>query len=243
MSFEPPIPISIDFFKYYVTDIEAYLRGTDFLVRGKEYPPKYYETSKGEKIVIRQATVDEADVILQPLKEIMDLGFDKDFYHLVAARTYSEILAWKQRRVKDHVALVAVHGNELQALVNFRLWNEKLAISLHTITFRRKERLGIVSYTAKVEHAFEVLGVDEWWATFESPFGFRMGFRLVHGMKPYPEYQHELGGGRVFYITRRDWDAYVKAKVEKYLGSRPVPEDLYKESLNLKPPERLEIEL
>lgn len=124
------------------------------------------------------------------------MKFDKDFYHLVAARTYNEILAWKQRRIKDHVALVAVDGNELVAIVNYRLWDERRAISLHTITFRRKERLGIVSYTAKVEHAFDILGVEEWWATFESPFGFRMGFRLVHSTKPYPEVQHELGRGK-----------------------------------------------
>lgn len=56
------------YFRYHVKDIEPFLRGTEFLVTGKEkeYPPKYYETSKGEKIVIRQARRKGADILLDP---------------------------------------------------------------------------------------------------------------------------------------------------------------------------------
>lgn len=89
MSFKPPIPISIDVFRYHVKDIEPLLRGTEFLVTGKEkeYPQKYYETGKGEKIVVRRARREEVDILLDPLKHIINIKFDKDFYHLIVART------------------------------------------------------------------------------------------------------------------------------------------------------------
>ncbi|MEB3779109.1 MAG: hypothetical protein GSR85_02590 [Desulfurococcales archaeon] len=247
MEIKPPVPISVDHLKFRVDDIEYYLHSSEALVSGKEYPPKLFVTPDGDKIVFRQASRDEADILLKPLKQIIDMQFDKDLYHLVAARTYAEILAWKQHRYKDEYVIVGVDVTgdeaELVGIWNARMWDENLTISLHSITFRRKRRVGLTGYIAKMEHAFDYLGAKEWWATFESPFGFRMGFYLRHLTKPYPQYQHELGGSIVFYVTKDIWDSILKPKFKAYLGERPVPEDLLEKSKKLIPPKKLEIEL
>jgi hypothetical protein len=102
----------------------------------------------------------------------------------------------------------------------------------------------VILYLSKIEHAFDVVGVSEWWATFESPFGFRLGFRFQHVTKPWPEMQHELGGARIFYINRQQWEQYVKpfAKEKNWMGTRPVPAEMLKATRPLKPTRKIEIE-
>ena len=243
---KPPVPISFDKFSFRVEEIEEFLRGAPPDPRfQKPYPPKIYRLKGGEPVIIRPATKDEAPAILQTLKQLIDDKYDKDFYHLVGVRTYSEILAWRQRRLKDGYVMVGVNGDgELMGLVNHRFWDEDVAVSLHTIVFKRAERLGLVLYLSKIEHAFDVVGVNEWWATFESPFGFRMGFRFNHVTKPWPDVQHELGGSRVYYINRDQWERVVKpfATENGWMGERPVPEDVLEGTKPLKPTRKLEIE-
>ncbi|MCS6783762.1 MAG: N-acetyltransferase [Candidatus Caldarchaeum sp.] len=244
---KPSVPISFEEFKFSVEEIEEFLRGAppdEKLL--KPYTPKLYRLKTGEPVVIRAVDKSEAPAMLQSLKQLIDHNYDKDFYHLVAVRLYSEILAWIQNRIKDHYALVATNADgELMGIVNHRFASPELCISLHTIALKRAERLGIMLYAAKIEHAFDFVGAKEWWATFESPFGYRMGFRLQHGMKPWPEFQHELGGGRVFYITKERWDRVVKPDLIQrgLMGERPVPEDLLKKSMPLKPTQKIEIEI
>lgn len=241
----PPVPISVDEIRFKVSVIENYLHSPETLVAGVNFEPKLVETKNGDKIVFRLAKREEAPVILKTLKQLIDPKYDKDLYHLVAARTYAEVLAWSQYRYKDEYVIIGVLGNELIGVWNARMLNKDICISLHSITFKRLSRIGLAGYLAKIEHAFENLGAKEWWATFESPFGFRLGMYLRHFMKPYPEVQHELGGSPVFYFTKDDWETLVKKDpfYQPYLGKRPVPEDLLQESYKLQPPSKFEIEI
>jgi len=243
---KPPVPISFEKFSFSVEEIEDYLRGAPPDERfQKPLPPKIYRLKSGEPIIIRPASKDEAPAILESLKMLIDPKYDKDFYHLVAARTYSEVLAWAQSRQKDGYVIVGVNQNgELMGLANHRFWDEELAVSLHTMVFRRAERLGVILYLSKIEHAFDTVGVEEWWATFESPFGFRLGFRFQHVTKPWPEMQHELGGARIYYITKDQWVKSVKPYAEErgWMGERPVPDDLLAKTKPLKPVSKIEIE-
>ena len=244
---KPPVPISVDRFSFSVEEIEGHLRGAPPDERfQKPLEPKIYRLSTGEPIIIRPASRDEAPAILETLRKLIDPKYDKDFYHLVAARTYSEILAWYQSRQKDGYVIVGVREDgELMGVVNHRFWDENVAVSLHTIVFRRAERLGVVLYLSKIEHAFDVVGVNEWWATFESPFGFRLGFRFQHVTKPWPQMQHELGGARIYYITREQWEKSVKPYAEEkgWMGERPVPQELLEKTKPLKPASKIEVEL
>ena len=242
---KPPVPISVSEFRFKVDILESFLHSSEDIVSGVPFRSKYIETPEGEKVVFRLAKREEATVILNTLRKLIDPKYDKDFYHLVSARTYAEVLAWAQHRYKDEFVIVGTVGNELVGIWNARMWNKELCISLHSITFRRLRRIGLAGYLAKIEHAFDDLGANEWWATFESPFGFRLGIYLKHLTKPYPEYQHELGGSPVFYFTKELWNKWVKKDpfFKPYLGMRPVPEDLLSESYRLKEPSKFEIEI
>ena len=60
---------------------------------------------------------------------------------------------------------------------------------------------------------------------------------------PWPDVQHELGGARVYYITREYWQSTVKKYLEDMIGSTfqsPVPEDLLKSAEHFEVPEGLE---
>ncbi|MCI4396134.1 MAG: N-acetyltransferase [Thermoprotei archaeon] len=242
---KPPVPISVNEIPFKVEILEAFLHSSEDLVAGKEFVPKLYTTRQGEKIVFRLAKKEEAPVILETLKKLISHEYDKDLYHIVAARTYAEVLAWTQARYKDEYVIVGVHDGELIGVWNARMMNKDIAVSLHSITFKRLGGIGTAGYAAKAEYAFEVLGAKEWWATFESPFGFRLGMYFRHLSKPYPEVQHELGGSPVFYMTSDDWFNFHKKREElkPFFGTRPVPEDLLKKSYGLRPPAKIEIEI
>jgi hypothetical protein len=55
--------------------------------------------------------------------------------------------------------------------------------------------------------------------------------------------QHELGGARVYYITKEYWQTTVKKYLEDMIGAKlqaPVPEDLLKAAEKFEVPETLE---
>jgi hypothetical protein len=243
---KPLVPISFDSFNFSLEEIEGYLGGIpDDPAFQKPIVPRSYTLKNGETLIIRTAEKSEAPAILKSLKPLIDSKYDKDFYHLVGTRTYAEILAWQQNRLKDTYVIVATKKDgELAGLVDHRYWDKNVAISLHTLVLKRAERLGVVLYLSKIEHAFDIVGVNEWWATFESPFGFRLGFRFNHVTKPWPEMQHELGGARIFYINKQQWEQYVKpfAKEHDWLGKRPVDKKVVDATRPLKPTSKLEIE-
>ena len=54
--------------------------------------------------------------------------------------------------MKDHYCLIGVLDPELAAIANARLMNDKVAISLHTITFKRRAGIGPIMYLARMEN-------------------------------------------------------------------------------------------
>ena len=89
------------------------------------------------------------------------------------------------------------------------------------MTFARRGRIGWAMYYAKTYYALEIAGANEWWSTFESYNGWRMaGLEMAQPSYPWPEYQHELGGARVFYVTKKYWDSSVKTFCKQMIGKR-----------------------
>ena len=73
---------------------------------------------------------------------------------------------------------------------------------------------------AKAFYAFEMIGNTEWWATYESYNGWlRWGLGMAQPSYPWPEVQHELGGARVYYVTKKYWDQLVKKYVQQMAGA------------------------
>lgn len=228
--YEPPVPTTVGDkgvsikAKY----LEGILRPPKSPLMEVDYEPKLVDLRNGKRMIVRMATKDDAEILLEASKRMIDLDIAEDFFDIVAARVYSEVLAWVRERIKDEYIQIGVTENGVLAgLVNARLWDEEVAISLHSLVTLRRVGAGTPLYFAKMEHAFDNLDMEEWRMTAESYYGFRMIFLKGAGQAyPWPEYQYELGGARVFYNTKEQWNNYIKPSFEYMMGTRPVPDDL-----------------
>ena len=200
-------------------DIESIL-GVDWDIPRKPYPPKTLLLPTGERMVVREAAREEVPKLLEAIRPLLTV--ERDFYDIVAARQYAELLGWYRRRVRNEFCLVGIVDGKLAGIVNNRAYNQKTHISLHTIALKRGARAGAHLFAAKQEHSMETLGAEEILVTAESPIGFRRWI-VEWGLEPRPGMQHELGGANGWAITR---DIYDKVKPRLVLGTRPVPDDL-----------------
>ncbi|MFH2069690.1 MAG: N-acetyltransferase [Elusimicrobiota bacterium] len=238
---EPPTKVSQQQVTFDVSELEPLLSPPPMDV--KPFEPAVVKLKTGEQMVIRPVKKEEAPMLLDYVKKIMEV--DRDFYDIVGARVYAEILGWVRNRLKDSYQFIGVVDGVVAGFCNGRLMNEDINISLHTLAFKRGARAGAILYYAKSEYCFDILGQKEFWATYESYNGFKLwGIGMAQPSYPWPDVQHELGGAKVFYITRKYWDTTVKKYLLDMVGSkleRPVPEDLLKKSEEVRMPEELSV--
>ena len=202
----------------------------------KPYPAKVITLADGEQMVVREAKREEVGVLLGTVYPL--LGVPKDFYDIVAARMYSEILGWYRYRVANEFVLVGAIDGEIAGIVTSRAVDEELGISLHTLTIKRGLRIGAQLFAAKMEHHIEILGEDEVWIVAESPNGFKrwmIEYELENRESQFPAVRHELGGVPTYVLTRKLYDA---VRSQKVTGSRPVPPELLAKSAKLRMPEK-----
>jgi len=203
--------ISID-----VREIEPLLRGPAMAMN--RWPGATIKLRDGRTMYIREATLDEAPALMDYMKRVMEA--DHDFYDVVGARVYAELAGWYRMRLKDPYTLVGLVDGEWVGFANGRLMNEDINISLHTMALARGNRIGAIMYYAKAYYAFEVLGNKEFWATYESYNGWhRWALGMAQPSYPWPEIQHELGGAKVYYVTKKYWDSTVKEYVQQMVGA------------------------
>lgn len=234
--YQPPEAVSYLEHKLKVEDMEPVLRcGVPEMKAMTERPwkPKVVTLRGGQQMVVRSLREDEYDQVLEAIKPYMFIP--KDFYDIVGVRTYGEVLSQKVHRIKDAYSLVGIIDGQLAGLANARMFNEKVAYSLHTMSFMRGTDSGPALYFAKAEYAFDYLGAESWEACFESYNGYRViGLQWAHKSKPYPEFQTELGGARVFYLDRDMWENFIKKKFAAYAGSQKVPAELLQKAEHFK---------
>jgi hypothetical protein len=216
MKITPPVKVSEEKLTFDVSEIEPLLQAPPMDL--KPWPEAMITLKDGRTLYIRQAREDDVPLMLSFMKRVMQE--EKDFYDIVGARVYAEILGWYRKRLKDPFTLVGLIDGEWVGLANGRVMNEDIAISLHTMTFIRRGRVGWAMYYAKTYYAMEVLGCNEWWSTFESYNGWRMaGLEMAQPTKPWPEMQHELGGARIYYVTKKYWDSSLKNYSKQMIGA------------------------
>jgi hypothetical protein len=183
------------------------------------YPPKVITLANGNKMVVRQAQREEVPMILKGVEPC--LWIERDYYDIVSARLYGELLAWYRHRVKSEYCLIGQIDGYLVGAVNGRLENEKVGMSYHTLAIDRGLRIGSHLFAAKMEYHMEYLNQEEVLIVAESPIGFR------RWMIEYPleetKIPHELGGGDSWRLTR---EIYFTARPRLVVGDRPVPPDL-----------------
>ena len=201
----------------------------------KPYPPKAVTLANGQKMVVREAQREEIEVLLDTVQPLM--GVPRDFYDIVAARMYAELLGWYRFRVANEFVLVGAIDGVIAGIVNSRLVDEAVGMSLHTLTVERGLRIGAQLFAAKMEHHLEILGQKEVWIVAESPIGFRrwmIEYALENREDQYPTVHHELGGVPTYVLTRALFDVVRDQKVS---GQRPVDAALLATADVLKAPE------
>jgi hypothetical protein len=184
------------------------------------YPPKSIFLASGEKMVVRQASRDDVPTLLSAVRPLTEV--ERDFYDIVAARTYAELLGWRRYRVRDEYCLVGLINGVLVGLVNGRSLSPKVGVSYHTIAMGRGLRVGAHLFASKMEYHIEYLKQGEVYIVAESPIGFRR-WMIEYGLEKRPQVHHELGGVMSWALTR---DLYFAAKARLVVGERPVPEDV-----------------
>jgi len=226
MRINPPVDVTKDEFKIKASEIEQYLRAPAMEL--KPWPVATIQL-KDQTMFIRHARKEEVPKMLKYMEKIMKV--EHDFYDIVGVRVYGELLGWYRERLKDPYVLVGIIDGTLAGMCNGRLLNEDIGISLHTMTFIRKGRIGAAMYYAKAYYTLEVLKQQEFWSTFESYNGWMLGFRTGQTPYPWPEYQHELGGARVFSIDQEMWHRSVKNFDREVIGAPMVFDNIPEETI------------
>ena len=204
-----------------IDEMEKKLRPPE--VELKPYPPKVITLASGEKMVVREARREEVGVLLGTVAPL--IGVAADFYDIVAARMYSEILGWYRYRVANEFVIVGAINGVIAGIVTSRHVDDKLGMSLHTLTIKRGLRVGAQLFAAKMEHHIDILGEDEVYIVAESPNGFKrwmIEYQLEDRSHLYPQVRHELGGVPTYVLTRKLWN---DVKAVKCTGTRPVSEE------------------
>ena len=212
-----------------ISELEASLRppGMDM----PPYPPKVITLASSEKMVVRQVERDEIPTLLEAIYPL--LWVERDFYDIVGARLFGELLAYKRYRVKDEYVIAGMIDGVLAGMVNGRLVDEKTGMSYHTLTIRRGLRVGSHLFAAKMEYHIEHCGQEEVLIVAESPIGFRR-WMIEYPLEKRFEVQHELGGVPSWVLPS---ETYYNAKPRLVVGTRPVSEELLKSAETIVLPE------
>jgi len=199
-------------------ELEAVLRAPE--VYQAPYPPKVITLANGQRMVVREVSRNEVPVLLKAVRPTLEI--ERDFYDIVGARLFAELLGWYRYRVRNEYCIVGQIDGILVGIVNGRMVNEDIGMSLHTLAIDRGLRVGSHLFAAKMEHHIEYLGQKEVWITAESPIGFRR-WMTEYGLEKQIGVQHELGGATSYLLSR---ELYFETKPRLVVGDRPVPQDL-----------------
>jgi hypothetical protein len=187
--------------------------------------------ANGQPMVVRQVEREEIADILPFVEPLIHV--ERDYYHIVAARVYAELLGYYTHRVQDEYVLVAQIDGELGAIVNGRIVNPDVGMSYHTLSFRRGLRVGAHAFATKMEYHIDILKQKEVLIVAESPIGFRR-WMIEYNLEKRFNIPHELGGCPSWALTRELFD---KARNTLVVGRRPVPEVLFaKATAGILPP-------
>ncbi|GAB4271783.1 MAG: hypothetical protein Kow0029_09730 [Candidatus Rifleibacteriota bacterium] len=199
-------------------DLEKLLRPVDNPI--PPFEPKFVTLANGEEMVIRQIDRDEVPALLPHVLPLLQV--ERDYYDIVSARLYAELLGYYRHRVQDEYVLVAQIDGHLAAIVNGRLLNPDVGVSYHTLALRRGLRIGAHAFAAKMEYHIDVMKQKEVLIVAESPIGFRR-WMIEYQLEKRFNIAHELGGVPSYALTKKLFD---RARSSLVVGRRPVPKKL-----------------
>lgn len=132
-------------------DLEAVLRAPE--IEQAPYPAKVITLATGKKMVMRQERREEVPSLLEAIRPT--LRIERDYYDLVGARLYAELLGKYRYRVRNEDCLVGQINGYLVGIVTGRMMNKDTGISMHTLAIDRALRAGSHLFASMREHQIE----------------------------------------------------------------------------------------
>src|SRR3972149_12065922 len=114
------------------------------------YPPKVITLANGKKLVVRGASREDVPILLRAVPPT--LFIHRDYYDIVGARLYAELLGWYTHRVRNEYCLMGQIDGYLVGVVNGRMVDQNIGMSYHTLAIDRGVRVGAHLFAAKMEH-------------------------------------------------------------------------------------------
>lgn len=183
----------------------------------KPYPGRRIILPNGDEMTVRSQTKDEVERVADAL--VKNVTYHQDLFDLVTSEIIAELYLWRENRPmwgcppESHFNLVGEVNGEIVGVTNGVLRDPKTGCSLHTTTLRRGLQIGAYLWPCKLEHYFDVLGVERVEASAESPIGSRKLF-VTYGftVMPFPEYKSHFGT-QLQVMTKEQWDRIKAGKL------------------------------
>ncbi|MDI6643378.1 MAG: hypothetical protein QMD95_04965 [Candidatus Hodarchaeaceae archaeon] len=187
----------------------------------KPYPTRSITLPNGDEMIVKSMTKDEIEEVADAL--ISNLTYHKDLFDLVTSEMITEFYLWRENRpmwgcpAESHFNLVGRVNGKVVGVTNGVLKDPKTGCSLHTTTLIRGLQIGAYLWPCKLEHYFDVLGIERLEASAESAIGGRKLF-ATYGftVMPFPEYRSHFGT-QLQVMTKQQWD---RIKAGKLAGER-----------------------
>jgi len=185
----------------------------------KSYPGRKITLPDGSEMVVTEMKKGEIEEVADAL--IKNLTYHKDLFDLVTSEMITEFYLWRENRPmwgcppESHFNLVGRVEGEVVGVSNGILREPKIGCSLHTTTLKRGLQIGAYLWPCKLEHYFDVLGIERLEASAESPIGGRKLF-ATYGFTqmPFPEYRSHFGTP-LQVMSREQWN---RIKAGKLVG-------------------------
>lgn len=187
----------------------------------KPYPGRRVTLPDGSEMEVTGMKKNEIETVCDAI--LPNLSYHKDLFDLVTSEIVTELYLWRENRpiwdlpAGSQFCLVGRVDGEIVGVTNGGLRDPKIGNSLHTTTLKRGLQVGAYLWPCKLEHYFDVLGVDVVEASAESAIGSRKLF-VTYGFTQHPfpnKYSHFHAILQT--MTRQQWD---RIKAGKLAGEK-----------------------
>jgi hypothetical protein len=185
----------------------------------KPYPKRKIILPNGDEMVVRSQGKEEIEEVVEALMQ--NIKVHKQFFDLIAAEMCMELMLWREGRPiwdchpESHFNLVGEVNGEIVGSTNGVLSSPKIGNSLHTTVLKSGLQIGAQLWMCKLEHYFDVLGIETLHASAESPRGAAELFE-EWGFEHHPDERTHFGSA-LRLMTKKQWN---RVKVGKMVGKR-----------------------
>lgn len=199
-------------------ELEYYGEEVDMPVRGKDvnwdevmepYPTRKIVLPNGDEMIVDSMTKDEVEEVAEALQP--KTVQHKQLFDLISHELCTELYLWREKRPmwccppESHFNLVGRVDGEIVGCSNGVLSSPEVGNSLHTVAILEGQQVGAQLWGCKLEHYFDVLGIEALHAGAESYRGSTELFDLF-GFKELPEKVTHFGVAPEQYLTKEQWE-------------------------------------